>query len=136
MRKAGGGSLIMMSSVAGLRGSAQLAGYSASKGAVRLFAKSMAMECAGAGDNIRVNSVHPGIIVTDIWKKVTTPAGGGLNAPMDPQLLGLAAPIGKPAEPVEIANGVLFLASEASRYITGTELIIDGGMTAGSVRRS
>ena len=136
MRKAGGGSLIMMSSVAGLRGSAQLAGYSASKGAVRLFAKSMAMECAGAGDNIRVNSVHPGIIVTDIWKKVTTPAGGGLNAPMDPQLLGLAAPLGKPAEPIEIANGVLFLASEASRYITGTELIIDGGMTAGAVRRS
>ncbi len=136
MRKAGGGSLIMMSSVAGLRGSAMLAGYSASKGAVRLLAKSMAMECAGAGDNIRVNSVHPGIIVTDIWQKVTTPAGGGLNAPMDPQQLGLAVPVGKPAEPVEIANGVLFLASDASRYITGTELIIDGGMTAGSVRRA
>ena len=67
---------------------------------------------------------------------MTTPAGGGLNAPMDPQQLGLAVPVGKPAEPVEIANGVLFLASDASRYITGTELIIDGGMTAGSVRRA
>ncbi|MBP7659560.1 MAG: SDR family NAD(P)-dependent oxidoreductase, partial [Burkholderiaceae bacterium] len=62
MRRSGdGGSLIMMSSVAGLRGAASLAGYSASKGAVRLFAKSMAMECAMAGDKIRVNSVHPGI---------------------------------------------------------------------------
>ena len=70
MRRSGdGGSLIMMSSVAGLRGAASLAGYSASKGAVRLFAKSMAMECAMAGDKIRVNSVHPGIIVTPIWTK-------------------------------------------------------------------
>lgn len=136
MRKAGGGSLVMISSVAGLRGSANLAGYSASKGAVRLFAKSMAMECAAAGDNIRVNSVHPGIIVTDIWQKAATAAGGGLNAPLDPHALGLAAPIGKAAEPIEIANGVLFLASDASRYITGTELIIDGGMTAGSIRRN
>lgn len=136
MRKAGGGSLVMISSVAGLRGSANLAGYSASKGAVRLFAKSMAMECAAAGDNIRVNSVHPGIIVTDIWQKAATAAGGGLNAPLDPHALGLAAPIGKAAEPVEIANGVLFLASDASRYITGTELIIDGGMTAGTIRRN
>lgn len=133
MRRAGGGSMILISSVAGLRGSANLAGYSASKGAVRMLAKSLALELAL--DGIRVNSVHPGIIVTDIWKKVTTPAGGGLNAPMDPQQLGLAAPIGKPAEPLEIANGVLFLASEASRYITGSELVIDGGMTAGSVRR-
>src|SRR5271163_3522653 len=68
MRRAGGGSIIIMSSVAGLRGAANLAGYSASKGGVRLFAKSMAMECASAGDNIRVNSVHPGIILTPIWQ--------------------------------------------------------------------
>ena len=67
MRKTGGGSIIMMSSLAGLRGSATLAGYSATKGGVRLFAKSVAMECASGGDGIRVNSVHPGIIDTPIW---------------------------------------------------------------------
>jgi NAD(P)-dependent dehydrogenase (short-subunit alcohol dehydrogenase family) len=59
MRRSGGGSVVMMSSVAGIRGSANLAGYSATKGAVRLFAKSIALECAAARDNIRVNSVHP-----------------------------------------------------------------------------
>jgi NAD(P)-dependent dehydrogenase (short-subunit alcohol dehydrogenase family) len=68
MRRAGrGGSIVLMSSVAGIRGSAGLAGYSASKGAVRLFAKAVAMECAGARDGVRVNSVHPGVIDTPIW---------------------------------------------------------------------
>lgn len=131
-----GGSLIMISSVAGLRGSGMLAGYSASKGAVRLFAKSMAMECAAAGDGIRVNSVHPGIIITPIWDKAATRAGGGLNAPLNPHDLAAAGvPLGKPADPVEIANGVLFLASDLSTHMTGAELVIDGGMTAGTVRR-
>jgi NAD(P)-dependent dehydrogenase (short-subunit alcohol dehydrogenase family) len=72
MRKTGGGSVIMMSSLAGLRGAPGLAAYSATKGGVRLFAKSIAMECAAAGDGIRVNSVHPGIIDTPIWGKIPT----------------------------------------------------------------
>jgi NAD(P)-dependent dehydrogenase (short-subunit alcohol dehydrogenase family) len=132
MRRSGGGSIIMMSSVAGLRGAGNLAGYSASKGAVRLFAKSIALECAAAGDNIRVNSVHPGIILTPIWQKM----GGGSNAPLDPMELARAAvPLGAPAEAQEIANGVLFLASDLSCHMTGSELVIDGGMTAGAVRR-
>jgi len=136
MRRAGGGSIIIMSSVAGLRGSANLAGYSASKGGVRLFAKSMALECAAAEDNIRVNSVHPGIILTPIWQKATTLAGGGLNTPLDPvELARTGVPLGVPAEPQEIANGVLFLASDASRHMTGAEPVIDGGIMAGSVRR-
>jgi NAD(P)-dependent dehydrogenase (short-subunit alcohol dehydrogenase family) len=137
MRKSGdGGSIIMLSSVAGLRGSAGLAGYSASKGAVRLFAKSMALECAQAGDRIRVNSVHPGIIATPIWAKL--PAGGqrGGNTPLDPHRIAAASvPLGVASEPEEIANGILFLASDASRHVTGSELVIDGGMTAGRISR-
>src|SRR5215472_3232726 len=86
MRKHGGGSIIMMSSLAGLRGSQTLAGYCATKGGVRLFAKAVAMECASVGDGIRVNSVHPGIIDTPIWSKIPTEAaGGGRNAPIDPE---------------------------------------------------
>lgn len=139
MRRGGrGGSIILMSSVAGLRGSATLAGYSASKGAVRLFAKSVAMECAGARDGIRVNSVHPGIIETAIWEKMPAGAGGGAgggrNAPIDPrQVAAASVPLGEPGQPQDIADGVLFLASDASRHMTGSELVIDGGMTAGRV---
>src|SRR3984893_8140365 len=76
MRKNGGGSIILMSSLAGLRGALNLAGYCATKGGVRLFAKAIAMECASAGDGIRVNSVHPGIIDTPIWGKIPTEAAG------------------------------------------------------------
>jgi len=82
MRRAGGGSIIIMSSVAGLRGSAGLAGYCATKGGVRLFAKAVAMECAAADDGIRVNTVHPGVIDTPIWTKI--PANVGTNEPIDP----------------------------------------------------
>lgn len=127
-----GGSIILMSSVAGLRGSAGLACYSASKGAVRLFAKSVAMECAGARDGIRVNSVHPGIIETPIWEKLPAEGAAGRNAPLDAKALAAAGvPLGEPGQAQDIADGVLFLASDASRHMTGAELVIDGGMTAG-----
>ena len=137
MRKSGAGSIVLMSSLAGLRGSATLAGYSATKGGVRLFAKSVAMECASAGDGIRVNSVHPGIIDTPIWGKI--PAGGtasGQNAPIDcEELAKLATPLGRAGKAREIAQGVLYLASDASSYVTGSELVIDGGMFAGVAPR-
>src|SRR6202521_2445563 len=137
MRKTGGGSIIMMSSLAGLRGAPGLSAYSATKGGVRLFAKSIAMECASAGDGIRVNSVHPGIIDTPIWGKIPTEAAGsGTNAPIDPEERArLATPLGRAGQAAEIASGVLYLASDASSYVTGTELVIDGGMYAGGAMR-
>ncbi len=137
MRKTGGGSIIMMSSLAGLRGAAGLSGYSATKGGVRLFAKSIAMECATFGDGIRVNSVHPGIIDTPIWGKIPTGAAGNQgNAPIDPEERArMATPLGRAGHASEIASGVLYLASDASRYVTGSELVIDGGMNAGGVAR-
>jgi NAD(P)-dependent dehydrogenase (short-subunit alcohol dehydrogenase family) len=132
MRRAGGGSIILMSSVAGLRGSAGLAAYSATKGGVRLLAKSAALETAA--DNIRVNSVHPGIIDTPIWGKIPAGAEGARrNAPIDPHERAAAAvPLGFAGQAQDIADGVLFLASGAARYVTGSELVIDGGITAGA----
>jgi NAD(P)-dependent dehydrogenase (short-subunit alcohol dehydrogenase family) len=134
MRRAGGGSIIIMSSVAGLRGSAGLAGYCATKAGVRLFAKAVAMECAAAGDNIRVNTVHPGVIDTPIWTKL--PVSAGRNTPIDPhEVARTGVPLGRAGQAQDIANGVLFLASDASSYMTGTELVIDGGMVGGSSPR-
>ena len=138
MRKSGGGSIVMTSSIAGLRGSATLAGYCATKGGVRLFAKAVAMECASRGDGIRVNTVHPGIIDTPIWEKIRPGrAAAGRNAPIDVEEMGRrGAPLGRVGKPQDIANGVLFLASDAASYITGTELVIDGGITGGQIARS
>ena len=136
MRKTPGGSVIMMSSLAGLRGSANLAGYCATKGGVRLFAKAIAMECATVGDGIRVNSVHPGIIDTPIWGKIPTGTAQGQNAPIDPEEVAkFATPLARAGHAMDIAQGVLYLASDASSYATGTELVIDGGINAGGVRR-
>ena len=106
MRKTGGGSIIMMSSLAGLRGAAGLSAYSATKGGVRLFAKSIAMECASVGDGIRVNSVHPGIIDTPIWGKIPTGAtGSGQNAPIDPEERArMATPLARAGRAEEIAQ--------------------------------
>src|SRR6516165_1583378 len=134
IRRAGGGSIIITSSVAGLRGSAGLAGYCATKGGVRLFAKAVAMECAAEGDGIRINTVHPGVIDTPIWTKISSSAGR--NTPIDPNEVSKSGvPLGRVGQAQDIANGVLFLASDASNYMTGAELVIDGGMTGGAVRR-
>jgi len=131
MKKAGGGSIVLMSSVAGLRGAPGLAAYSATKGGVRLLAKSVALE--HAADNIRCNSVHPGIIATPIWDKIPTGAqGSGRNAPIDPrERAAISVPLPRVGEAQDVANGVLFLCSDLGNYITGQELVIDGGMTAG-----
>ena len=123
--------------VAGLRGSAEFAGYCATKGGVRLFAKAVAMDSAAEADGIRVNTVHPGVIDTPIWSKLS--GSGGRNLPIDPkEVAKTGAPLGRAGQAQDIANGVLFLASDASDYMMGAELVIDGGMTGGGggARRS
>ena len=134
MRENGGGSIINMSSVAGLKGSAILAGYCATKGGVRLFTKAVAMECAAAKDGVRVNSVHPGIIETPIWDTIvgTGEVGDNARPPRGAALDAMSAegvPLGVKGYPEDIANGVLWLASDESRYVTGAELVIDGGLS-------
>ena len=132
MRRHGnGGAIVNISSVAGLVGSPTLAGYCASKGAVRLFTKAVALECAAAKDGVRVNSVHPGVIETPIWEAIVGMGEPGSNAPPDlDALAALAVPLGVKGLPADIAAAVLWLVSEESRYVTGAELVIDGGLTA------
>ncbi len=143
MRAGAGGSIVNISSLAGLQGSPGASGYCATKGGVRLFTKAVALECAVAGDNIRVNSVHPGIIETAIWTKINPSAGAfawgagdGRSNVIDPaERARQRVPSGELGTPEQVADGVVFLASDAARYITGSELVIDGGISAGAVPR-
>ena len=122
MRQAGGGSIINISSVAGLVGSPQnTAAYSATKGAVRIFTKSTAIQ--HAKDKIRANSVHPGPIATDMIKDSLEN-----KAAWEQRLRRL--PMGRVGTAEEVAYGVIYLASDESSYMTGSELVIDGGTTA------
>ncbi len=130
MTEHGGGSVINMSSVAGLKGSAGLAAYSMTKGGVRLLSKSVAVECAQAGNGVRVNSVHPGIIDTAIWDKMGLNAGDGANTVDRDNIAMVMVPGAKLGSPQDIANGVLHLASDDSSYMTGMEFVIDHGLTA------
>ncbi len=121
MRKAGGGSIINISSGAGITGSRQSAAYHASKGAVRIFTKAAAVQYAS--DNVRVNSVHPGPIDTEMLASSEQNRGGRTEP-------GREIPLGRRGRPEEVAYGVLYLASDESSYVTGSELVIDGGRTA------
>ncbi len=124
------GSIVNISSIAGLRGAANLSAYCTSKGAVRLFTKSVAIECAAMQDGIRCNSVHPGLIETPIWGQVVP----GSNEPMDlDAAAAMRVPVRRKGWPEDIAKVVLFLASDDSGYMTGEEVVVDGGMTVGSV---
>lgn len=123
MRKGGkGGSIINISSIAGLVGVPGCGAYAASKGGVRLLSKVIAIECAK--DKIRCNSVHPGMIRTNIQDVAQED-----NADNYDDVVNLI-PMGFMGEADDIANLNVFLASEESRYITGTEIVVDGGMTA------
>ena len=110
-------------------------GYNAAKGAIRLLTKSAAAQYGK--DAIRVNSVHPGIIETPIWGKMTAESAERRNAPIDPhERARNVVPTRVIGQAQDIADGVLFLAGEASRYMTGSELVIDGGITAGQLART
>jgi 3(or 17)beta-hydroxysteroid dehydrogenase len=125
MRKSGGGSIINIASVAALIGNPDASAYHASKGGVRLFTKAAAIECSKAGYdyNIRVNSIYPGVI--------NTAMADALRDDVDKYNTALSwHPMGHFGEPEDVAYGVLYLASDESRFLTGSELVIDGGWTA------
>jgi NAD(P)-dependent dehydrogenase (short-subunit alcohol dehydrogenase family) len=123
MRRAGhGGSIINLSSVAGQVGVQGCAAYSASKGGVRAFTKSVALEAAR--DRIRINTIHPGMILTNMQKVALQDNREQYD------LITAAIPMGYMGDPLDIANCALFLACDESRYITGAELTVDGGFTA------
>ena len=121
MRDSGGGSIVNISSTAGLVGSLHSTAYTASKGAVRLLTKATAVQYAG--DGIRANSVHPGPIDTDMLAAV-------YSDPEERRLRVSRIPMGREGTVEEVAYGVLFLASDESSFMTGSELVIDGGATA------
>jgi len=119
-----GGAIINLSSIEGLVGDPDLAAYNASKGGVRLLTKSAALHCAKTGTGIRVNSVHPGFV----WTPMVENSPG--NAEVKRKALIALHPVGHLGEPDDIAWGVVYLASDEAKFITGTELVIDGGYTA------
>ena len=123
----GGGSIINLSSIEGLVGDPNLGAYNASKGGVRLYTKSTALYCAKAGLRIRVNSIHPGYIWTPMVEHFLSAAG---DVEAGRKALDALHPVGHVGEPDDIAYGVLYLASDESKFVTGAELVIDGGYTA------
>lgn len=121
MQKAGGGSIVNISSIYGLVGAPSSAAYEATKGAVRLLTKAGAVDFAPY--HIRVNSVHPGVISTEMTKDLLKDPQAA-KALLGPTLLD------HPADPKEVSYAVLFLASDESSYMTGSEVVVDGGYTA------
>ena len=121
MQKSGGGSIINISSTAGLVGSERGSAYGASKGSVRLFTKYTAIQ--HAGDGIRANSIHPGPIDTEMIKE-------NISTPEDRAESEARVPLGRIGTVTDVAYGALFLASDESSFMTGAELVIDGGVTA------
>lgn len=126
------GSIINISSIAGLIGGAGPTAYSAAKGAVRLLSKSVALHCAEQKYDIRCNSVHPGGVDTPIFN----PLWQAVGREQGKAFLGTRHPIGRMAEPAELGEVVLWLASDRSSFVTGAEIVADGGITSGLMRRS
>ena len=124
--KSGGGSIVNISSISGIIAGHNLAAYNSAKAAVRHLSKSVALHCAKKGYNIRCNSVHPVFIDTPILDGMA--AGGDKQALRDK--LGRQIPIGRVGEPDDVAYAVLYLASDESKFVTGSEIKVDGGISA------
>ncbi|MEQ1495920.1 MAG: SDR family oxidoreductase [Novosphingobium sp.] len=126
----GGTAIVNLSSAAGLEGAAGATCYNSTKGAVRLFTKGCAKELAAA--RIRVNSVHPGVIDTDMGRTLIDDFAAAQGVGGNESLAGVAAmhPLGHLGEVVNVADAVVFLASDRAAFTTGSELVVDGGLTA------
>ena len=124
MRRAGGGSIVNISSIYGIVGSTSSAAYHAAKGAVRVLTKQAALEYAP--ESIRVNSIHPGYVDTAMLR---TPFADRPEGELE-EFIAASTPLGRLGRPEEIASAVLFLASDESSFVTGAELVVDGGYTA------
>jgi len=124
-----GGSIINVSSIEGIIGEPKVAAYNASKGAVRIFTKSAALHCAQSGYNIRINSLHPGYVATPLVANAVAAMPQADAAEFQQRVLA-NIPLGRMAQADEISAAALFLASDDSSYMTGSELVIDGGYTA------
>lgn len=125
MIRTGRGSIINTSSILGVVGLPRTANYAASKGGVRLLTKAAAVECAARKLDIRVNSIHPGFIETPLVAGAIQQRGPEMR-----EMIESLQPTGEMGRPDDIANGVLYLASDESRFVTGSELVIDGGYLA------
>jgi len=123
--KVGGGSIVNTSSIYGIVGASMVGAYSAAKGAVRTLTKAVAVECCALGYDIRVNSVHPGFIETPMQQAVVEELGERVE-----RHITRVTPMRRIGKPRDIAEGVLYLLSDRSGYVTGSELVIDGGVTA------
>lgn len=133
MKATGGGSIINLSSVAGMQGFVGLAAYCMTKGGVRLLTKAAAVELARMKTGIRVNSIHPGVIGTVMAQRLFEGyAHNGLVESVDNAVAKFVErhPIGRLGIPADIANAIVFLASDESAFITGTEIVVDGGLCA------
>jgi 3(or 17)beta-hydroxysteroid dehydrogenase len=124
MVESGGGSIINMSSVAAIHGQSFVAAYTASKGAVRALTKSVAMYCKEQKNGIRCNSIHPDGVATPMIVKVATGKDTATEEDIDK-----LRHVENICEPIDIANLVLYLASDESRYVTGAEMLVDNGST-------
>jgi 3(or 17)beta-hydroxysteroid dehydrogenase len=125
--KGRGGVILNMSSVSGIVGGHNLVAYNAAKGAVRLLTKSVALHCARHEYGIRCNSIHPGFVETRMLEDI---AAGGRDPEALREKLRTGVPLGRNAEPDEVAALVVYLASDEAAFVTGAEFVIDGGVTA------
>jgi NAD(P)-dependent dehydrogenase (short-subunit alcohol dehydrogenase family) len=129
MKTTGGGSIINLASIEGFLGEPMVAAYNASKGAVRILSKSAASHCARAGYNIRINCVCPGFVETPLVMNAMAAMPPEMAQAQQNKVL-TRTPMGRMAQPVEIANMILFLASDEASYVTGADMLVDGGLTA------